>query len=381
MTARTSLSPLIKWSGGKRSEIPVLQDIYPQTIERIVEPFTGGAAVSLQYNAPATVLNDVSKELINFYTTLKSPVEKPLFVNAVMVVHQVRQGITQYVQNLSNATVDSMFTDPKNTSELIPTAEIQKWVNMFPTELRKKLTNDLIDNINSKVLKRIPALEKKSQITFKTDDRRNHYETALQSGLYTTLRRVYNNAYPTLSSAWKTACWYVVRNLCYSGMFRYSKNGHFNVPYGGIGYNSRNFTTSLSYIASKPVGDFLSNADIHNMDFEMLFKQYNYFNTNDFIFVDPPYDSAFSQYNAEGDFTAEDQKRLAKTLLKTSAKWMLVIKNTPFILSLYQDKSLFRGVFCKNYQVNIRNRHDREVEHLVVTNYAFEDTDHIKRIK
>lgn len=116
------------------------------------------------------------------------------------------------------------------------------------------------------------------------------------------------------------------------------------------------------------------------MDFEDLFKKYNFFASSDFVFVDPPYDSTFSQYNADADFTKDDQRRLAKTLLATKAPWMLVIKNTPFILSLYEDKKLFCAVFGKNYQVNFRNRHDRGVEHLIVTNYKLPPSNDIQTI-
>ena len=374
MSTRPSLSPLLKWSGGKRSEIPLLKASYPTNITRLVEPFSGGAAVSLEWNANATVLNDVSHGLIDFYSAIQSSATRADFKAAVEVVDRVRKDISKTVAAFSVKEIDEIFTDIKNTQLL--TTKIQQWVQQFPSPMHTKLQKDVLDSLRSKIAVRIPNLEKKHKIVFTLEQRKEHLETALQAGVYTTLRRVYN-ADIHVSQGWTTAAWYVVRSVCYSGMFRYGKNGAFNVPYGGIAYNSRDFASSLKHITSLDVTDFLSRTDINRLDFEQLFLKYNNFGPHDFIFVDPPYDSAFSQYNADGDFTAEDQKRLARVLLGTQAKWMLVIKNTPFILSLYQDPSLFRGVFGKNYQVNFRNRHDRGVEHLVVTNYPLGNNPHI----
>ena len=57
----------------------------------------------------------------------------------------------------------------------------------------------------------------------------------------------------------------------------------------------------------------------------------------DFIFLDPPYDTDFSDYE-KATFDKKDQERLAKCLYKTKAKFILIIKDTPFISSLYKNK-------------------------------------------
>lgn len=374
MSNRPALSPLLKWSGGKRSEIPLLKPSYPSNVTRVVEPFSGGAAVSLEWNADTTILNDVSSGLIDFYSTIQAPLLRSEFKTAVEVVDRIRKDISKTVGGLSSAQIEEIFKDIKSTQLL--SAKIEEWKTAFPVVFHEKLQKDILESLRSKVSVRVPNLEKKHSIVFTLEQRKEHLETALQAGVYTTLRRIYNDEIKT-TKAWATASWYVVRSVCYSGMFRYGKNGAFNVPYGGIAYNSRDFLTALKHLMSADVTDFLSRTEINKLDFEQLFLKYDNFGPNDFIFVDPPYDSAFSQYNADEDFTADDQKRLAQVLCNTQAKWMLVIKNTPFILSLYQHPSLFRGVFGKNYQVNFRNRHDRGVEHLVVTNYPIGSNPHI----
>lgn len=87
------------------------------------------------------------------------------------------------------------------------------------------------------------------------------------------------------------------------------------------------------------------------------------------MFLDPPYDTEFSTY-AQNEFAKKDQERLAKYLIHDcKAKWMMVIKNTPFIFDLYKDSGLTITSFEKKYLVSFMNRNDKQVEHLLITNY------------
>lgn len=379
------VAPLLKWTGGKRSELPILQPLFP-TFNRIIEPFAGGAAVALASGAQELVLNDVSGQLVSFYQSLQDSKKHQNFLALLQNIHDIRQLIAKDVKNLSDQDIDDMFvatTPPAQRAISWATSKWPVWAKSLPKVMQDQGKKDIEKSIKDKCATRIPNLEKKREEVFTSSERRQHVETALQAGFYTLLRRLYNGE-NLLKKAqqdnpmWDVASWFVVRGLCYSGMFRYGKNGAFNVPYGGIGYNSRDFTTSIKHLKNKEVLDVFSRTHLHNIDFEELFKNYHYFDKQqDFIFVDPPYDSTFSQYNKEGDFTQDDQKRLAKTLKATKAPWMLVIKNTPFILNLYDEKNLYHAVFGKQYQVNFRNRHDRGVEHLIVTNYPMPQTQDI----
>lgn len=62
------MKPILKWAGGKRWLLPLLEHIWqPYQDYRLVEPFTGGMAVSLGLNPNKSVLNDFNIHLINFY--------------------------------------------------------------------------------------------------------------------------------------------------------------------------------------------------------------------------------------------------------------------------------------------------------------------------
>lgn len=364
---RPSLSPLLKWTGGKRREIPFLKPSYPADIRRVVEPFSGGAAVAFDLNPDRIVLNDLNTGLLRFYRSLGDASRRQPFLDALATVDTLRKRVRATFLTLgqSQERTDGFFKNP------LPIVEeaFEGWLAglAWPDELVPVLKKDMLGQLTSKVLGRIPALEAKNGQPFTAAERAEHGQTAVQAGIYTTLRRLYNgHAAP---EAWILAAWWLVRALCYSGMFRYSANGQFNVPYGGIAYNSRDFASSQAQLQNPDLLDFFARSSIHELDFQALFEHYGHFGDGDFVFVDPPYDSAFSQYNPEGDFTADDQRRLAAQLKQLKCPWMLVIKNTAFIYSLYENEGLVLGAFGKTYGVNFRNRHDRGVEHLVVTNY------------
>ena len=48
---------------------------------------------------------------------------------------------------------------------------------------------------------------------------------------------------------------------------------------------------------------------------------------------------------------------------------MLIIKNTDFIFNLYDGKGFNIQSFDKKYLVSFMNRNDKDVEHLLITNY------------
>ncbi|MBA3945438.1 MAG: Dam family site-specific DNA-(adenine-N6)-methyltransferase [Herpetosiphonaceae bacterium] len=66
------LKPPLKWAGGKRWLVPHLHPIWTAHQERrLVEPFSGGLAVTLAMRPAHALLNDINPHAINFYRWLK----------------------------------------------------------------------------------------------------------------------------------------------------------------------------------------------------------------------------------------------------------------------------------------------------------------------
>jgi len=230
--------------------------------------------------------------------------------------------------------------------------------------------NKIDDNLFSK-MKRIKKIEDDGNKTFDNDEMKEHIETALRSGFYMYFREILNKSASgalKLPEAKKMANYYFIREFCYGSMFRFSSKGDFNIPYGGIAYNRKNFRKKVDAIFSNDVYRLFQNTTIENLDFAEFFKKHN-FGENDFVFFDPPYDSDFSEYDLN-PFTSEDQKRLAELIIGLKAKFILIIKNTPLIFKLYSghDKIKIKK-FDKSYLYNVRGRNVRETEHLIIYNF------------
>ena len=229
---------------------------------------------------------------------------------------------------------------------------------------------NLIIEIKKNLISKISRMYKieKSRNEMPESDIQDNLETAFKSAYYMYFRYLYNNKKKLkLSDEFYCAVFYFVRDYCYASMFRYNANGEFNVPYGGISYNRKDFKKKIDYLSSNELRDYLLNVDIYNLDFEDFCNKVS-LNENDFMFLDPPYDTEFSTY-AKNDFGKDDQIRLANYLKKTKAKFMLVIKNTEFIYNLYKDSGFNIKSFDKKYLVSFMNRNDKDVEHLLITNY------------
>lgn len=371
--ADLSMKPLLKWAGGKRSEIPFLKPHYPNGVQRVIEPFAGGAAVAWDMEDVPAIINDVNGGLVRFYRALADAATAASVQAAIGAIGAKRGAVRAFVRSLDDGAIQQFFGQPE-TWLAAQRDGLGKGLAgaPWPASMEAAIPGFIDKHVRSKA-KRIRRLALAAGDTFDGSRQREHVETALQSALYEALRQVYNGepeACEGLGEGWVVGAWWAVRALCYSGMFRFGKGGRFNVPYGGGAYNGRDFESASEDLFGAVRAAQMRRFTIENLDFDALFRRYDGFGKGDFVFVDPPYDSSFSQYNVEGDFTQADQVRLRDTLLGCGGDWMLVIKRTAFIEGLYAGQAgLHRHVFDKRYMANFRNRHGREAQHLVITSY------------
>jgi DNA adenine methylase len=164
----------------------------------------------------------------------------------------------------------------------------------------------------------------------------------------------------------RSAQWMFIREFCFGSMFRFGPNGDFNIPYGGFGYNTKCFSCKVENVTSEEVKTLFKATDIKCKDFEEVINGWN-FEDGDFMFLDPPYDSIFTDYDGNG-FTREDHKRLAECLKNCECKWLMAIGKTDFIEDLYKDYYVVE--YDKTYMYQARGEYDsKHTTHLVITNY------------
>ncbi len=369
------MNPLIKWPGGKSGEIDKIVPYIPK-YKRYVEPFFGGGALFFYLNPQNAIINDISSSLMDYYRLIKRQ------------DRQLRELLLCYNNSFSNL----YSVCSANYSELLKMYTEFKFDNKSASEIESQLrlfTYNIDDKLNSAFSEKL-ILEKQAftdqlvkmafdkmqrtkkneqKISFPDEDLRNNLLTGFTSGYYMYFRDVFNNIHLNRikmpSEQYKAANFCFIREYCYGSMFRYNTKGEFNIPYGGMSYNSKNFKSKIDSMFSKDVRDIFSRTDIHCSDFEDFFASAS-LNSDDFMFLDPPYDTDFSDYEGK-DFTQADQERLAHSLKKTPAQFVLVIKNTDFIYSLY-NKDFNILSFDNKYTYNVRSRNERKVEHLIITN-------------
>lgn len=376
---RPSLKPLLKWAGGKEKELRVILPELPSEFMDFYEPFVGGGAVYTAVNARNYYINDRSEELIELYKRVREGNEERFF--------ELLEGLARSWErtgSLLNGREQSLTESYRafskdRVSEKKLWDRVEEHLNDNPeplTKLSKELFGPRCSEMKSFIrnglfrkMKRMKRIEREKNVLPEREVLQN-IESGIRGGYYSFIRSIYNRlSKDETDTELHIASFFFIRNFCYSGMFRYNKNGDFNVPYGGIAYNKKSLGDKVSYLKSKELKELLSRTFIENADFEDFLEE-NPPSPEDLLFLDPPYDSSFSTY-VGNSFGKDDQARLADYLKrKCRAKWMLVIKDTEYVRSLYQDTDLRIRSFPKKYLVSFKNRNEKRAEHLMITNYG-----------
>ncbi len=176
--------------------------------------------------------------------------------------------------------------------------------------------------------------------------------------MYYRLREMFNDLTDKHYS--EALLYYYINKTSYSGMIRYNAKGEFNVPFGR--YQRLN-TSAVTPAHSK----LLQRSQIFNTDYSDIF---NLCNTEDFVFLDPPYDCIFSDYGNEeykDGFNETNHRKLANDFMNLPCKALMVIGRTKLTENLYRGYII--DEYSKNYAVNIRNRFKSAANHIVVANY------------
>ncbi len=368
------MKPIIKWPGGKSTELDQFIPLVPD-YDRYIEPFVGGGALYFALNPQEAVIGDTSGQLIELYQLLKKKDEelKRILLLYCSTFDALKRTVEKHLSSLLDLyafyelsekekrdirqvaphlkLTHDIILDEAVVSELI--LDREEYIAIMETSVEDKLIRTARNN-------------RKGSFTPKAI--RDNIMTGFTGGYYLYFRSVFNQIQAkraVCSKQYEIANFYFIREYCYGSMFRYNRKGEFNIPYGGISYNKKDMYQKVKAMFTRDVVSLLNRTDIYCEDFESLMKKLD-LTERDFLFLDPPYDTEFSDYEGRA-FDHSDQARLAEFLKNTKAQFILVIKNTEYIYSLYEG--LFRILAFENqYVYNIRSRNDRKTEHLIITN-------------
>ncbi len=371
------MKPLIKYTGGKYREYKEIEKYFPKKINNYYEPFFGGGGVFFRLNEEDKILgkcfaSDFSEDLINFYQCVSNAKfeEELIKINlAWNAIHSISNHFCKtygdlFFNIITGKEALSTFINKKLMSEIkeiISTNKAISNINFHGHDLAKNIFENIEDKTKRFTKKEIKEDDK--QVSCKS------IETAIHQGFYFTIRDMYNDWLTgdkeKYASFERAAQWYYIREFCFGAMFRFGKDGKFNIPYGGAVYNEKDFDSKVKQLLSEKTKSVLKNISFKACDFEEALNVD--FNDDDFIFLDPPYDSIFSEYDNNA-FTREDHKRLHDVLCKIKCKWIMAIGKTDFIDNLYKDFEKIE--YNKTYMYQAKGAYDsKHTTHLLIKNF------------
>ncbi len=372
-------APLLKWPGGKRAELPIVKRLAPTKMDRFFEPFVGGGAVywSVSESVPA-LINDRCEDLVDVYR--RTAARCPMFLRSLTGIRRTWTRIGCLAADGAEVLLETYGRSRKLVLNREPVRDLIGDLLASPSLLRELqvasrasgidatlLHAQVLTSVSDKV-QRMARIER-DRGTLSDADVIANLEGAFKAALYTCLRADYNRlATSEAAGPRRTALFFFLREYAYAAMFRFNKRGEFNVPYGGLTYNSKDLGNRLAQMREPSVAARLRNTTIECLDFHEFMRKHKP-QRGDFVFVDPPYDSDFSDYDGNC-FDDADQERLARYLRdECPAAFLLVIQDSPQIRRLYEGHGLHIESFAKTYMWTIKSRNDRQAQHLAIWNY------------
>lgn len=380
------MKPLIKWPGGKSSELKWIRSYIPKNFNpenhTYFEPFFGGGALYFDLLPVNSFINDIDKDLVNFYQAVKSQniefldyLEK-ILEDWIYIEELSKVNFSNYMEQLDKTEI----SNGKNLSKLIKLGQLVSnnfdytRFNIIDGEAPDKyshLQEFMVESIVRK-WKLTRKIEKTHSTIFDEKNHKDYFETAIKSAYYTYIRDLYNQAIiDNKFSIERTSHFFFIREFCFGSMFRFNSRQLYNIPYGGINYNRKNFAKKVHNLQEPDLIKLLDNSEINNLDFySFMNKKLKKLDENSFVFLDPPYDTEFSDYS-KNSFQREDHKRLEKMISAMQdkrVKFLLIIKETDFIKELYPKLKYSVSSFNKSYTYNMRGRNKRATSHLLIRN-------------
>ena len=261
---------IIKWPGGKKSEVKYIKDMIPK-YKRYIEPFFGGGAVYFALKPKNAVVNDISKDLINFYNRIIS--KDYDFLNLLKLYSRLWNDFLKVLDSNENELL-KIYNNNKeiNSDELI----INKIYNfLYKKNIKGFNQNEclkfIIKSLNDKV-RRIKRNHLKSGLQLSRKDLLENIKTGFMAGVYMYFRNISNSfsklRWDDCDLDLRAVIFYLIREYCYGSMFRYNKKGEFNIPYGGLSYNRKDIVSKVERYYKNTNSQIFLNTKALSLDFQ-----------------------------------------------------------------------------------------------------------------
>ncbi len=266
--------------------------------------------------------------------------------------------IIQHIPKFSGRYVEPFFGGGALYFYLMPKKAIINDINEKLMDFYRGVRNDYLHLRDE--LDKIQKIYELNRLEF--DELKAKYPTERvedkNEQLYYSIRDMFNGLSKKEYS--DALLYFFINKTAYSGMIRYNAKGEFNVPFGRY----KNLNTKLITMEHS---NLLKSCELFNTDYKEIFDKLT---SDDFVFLDPPYDCVFSDYGNEeykNGFNDECHEKLAEDFRNLPCRALLVIGKTPLTERLYGDMII--AEYPKAYAVNIRNRFKAAANHILVANY------------
>ena len=264
-------------------------------------------------------------------------------------VHCIPQNYSRYIEPFFGGGAVYFYLEPENAL----LNDINERLMTFYSQLRSEY-----DQMRAE-LDMLQRQYEQNQALFRAL-KAEHPDERVPNGneaLYYQIRNLFNHPDGSFLDG---VVYFFINKTAYSGMIRYNNHGEYNVPFGRYpNLNTRLLTREHSAL--------LQRAELYNVDYSQIFHMAK---SDDFIFLDPPYDCVFNDYgnmDMVDGFNEAEQRRLAADFKNLPCPALMIIGETPLTKELYRD--YIHDRYYKNYAVNIRNRFHNDKMHMVVANY------------
>lgn len=202
---------------------------------------------------------------------------------------------------------------------------VYNFYNLFKKEDCEVIIKEIISNVKSFGLERVGIKQN-------TEHSKEYKEK------YVLLR---NKANSTKNIIDLYSCMF----YAFSQQMRFNKKGDFNMPFGNGAFTE----TNELYI--KDGCDFFNSerVNVYNTSFDKL--NIELLNTNDFIYLDPPYFNTTATYNENGGWNEEDEDRLYSFCEKLSNSNIKFAMSNVFNNKNIENTKLINWVKNNNFNV------------------------------
>lgn len=309
MTEEAYTKPFLKWVGGKTQIIDDIMQTFPREIENYHEPFVGGGSVLLALLSAAKA--GTIKINGHIYASDLNANLIGLYKNIQTQPHRVIEEV--------NALVREYNSCRKETT-----------INRQPSNPREALSSQ-------------------------------------ESYYYWTRKRFNALSSDVKLAPYGSAMFLFLNKTCFRGLYRESKNGYFNVPFG----NYRNPTIineAHIHAVSELIQDVVFAA--HPFSDALAAERVE---SGDFVYLDPPYapetDKSFVSYTSSG-FDLDNHKALfsaCKDMTNRGVRWLMSNADVGMVQEAFvQPEYHMRTINCRR-AINSKNPETTTQEVLITT--------------